>query len=307
MITLPKDDGVFTFIKPPGITSHDAVGIVRRILKIKRVGHSGTLDPLAYGVLPIFVGKATRLIEYTESFTKTYVAEGCFGISTDTEDSTGNCIAKAGSDVVSPTWETLLAVCNSFIGRIEQQPSMYSAIKVDGKRAYELARMGKMVTLPSREITIYSLDLLAYKYPYFTIKVTCSSGTYIRALLRDIFAKLAIPGTMTQLARTQVGPFRIEEGLTAEELESIKIDAFKSVDLAVAHYKSIYFTPSQVRAIKQGKRILVDHIDLSLGENTHTVANIDEYKPYFRSYGDNAFIGVVELVGAEFRVSKNLY
>ena len=160
-------DGVFTFLKPPGITSHDAVGICRRLLQEKRIGHSGTLDPLAYGVLPIFVGRATRLIEYTGHETKTYVAEGQFGFSTDTEDSTGHILTSVTSIDAEPTAQELAHVLSTFIGEQMQRPSKYSAIKINGKRAYELARAGEEFVLPERPITIYDCKLLAYKYPFF--------------------------------------------------------------------------------------------------------------------------------------------
>ena len=172
-------DGVLPFLKPPGITSHDAVGICRRILKEKRIGHSGTLDPMAYGVLPIFLGKATRLIEYTDGFDKTYVAECKFGTFTDTEDSTGqpvlpdkdmklaygvqllenSSIIKEG--LIPPTWDELTALLSRFVGTQEQRPSKYSAIKINGIRAYEYARKGIPVELPMRTITISNIELVA--------------------------------------------------------------------------------------------------------------------------------------------------
>ena len=213
-------DGVLPFLKPPGITSHDAVGICRRILKEKRIGHSGTLDPMAYGVLPIFLGKATRLIEYTDGFDKTYVAECKFGTFTDTEDSTGQPVlpdedmklvngvslledsSEINETLIPPTWDELSSVLSRFVGTQEQCPSKYSAIKINGIRAYEYARKGIPVELPMRTITISNIELVAYGFPYFTIRVTCSGGTYIRSLLRDICIQLGIPGTMTSLART---------------------------------------------------------------------------------------------------------
>lgn len=182
-------DGVISLIKPPGITSHDAIGICRRILKERRIGHSGTLDPLAYGVLPIFVGKATRAIEYTESIGKTYVAECKFGVETDTEDSTGNILSEWDYLDTMP-WERLEEVVKSFIGPMEQRPSKYSAIKINGQRAYDLARAGVEFELPTRPIHIYDIELLAYADPFFTIRVRCSAGTYVRALLRDICRRL---------------------------------------------------------------------------------------------------------------------
>ena len=212
-------DGVLPFLKPPGITSHDAVAICRRILKEKRIGHSGTLDPMAYGVLPVFLGKATRLIEYTDGFDKTYVAECKFGTFTDTEDSSGQPVlpdndmvlrdgvllnessqsSELSDAIVKPTFEELVNTLNTFLGVQNQRPSKYSAIKVNGIRAYEYARKGISVELPLRKIHIKNIELVAYGFPYFTVRVTCSGGTYIRSLLRDICVSLGIPGAMTSL------------------------------------------------------------------------------------------------------------
>ena len=250
-------DGVLPFLKPPGITSHDAVGICRRILKEKRIGHSGTLDPMAYGVLPIFLGKATRLIEYTDGFNKTYVAECKFGTFTDTEDSTGQPVlpdddmnltsgvtlladhSAINERLIPPTWDELSSVLSRFVGTQEQRPSKYSAIKINGIRAYEYARKGIPVELPMRTITISNIELVAYGFPYFTIRVTCSGGTYIRSLLRDICIQLGIPGTMTSLTRTCVGPFDIQSAYIAEELTIHGEKLLLPTDIAVSHLSKV--------------------------------------------------------------------
>lgn len=285
-------DGVLPFLKPPGITSHDAVAICRRILKEKRIGHSGTLDPMAYGVLPIFLGKATRLIEYTDEFSKTYVAECKFGTFTDTEDSTGQpvlpdssmslapgvvlhenvvhtnssgetdyieTVVPVGSyitdDIMVPSWQQLNEVLATFVGTQQQTPSKYSAIKVNGIRAYEYARKGIHIELPSRAITIESIELLAYGFPYFTIRVTCSGGTYIRSLLRDICLKLGIPGTMMSLARTEVGPFTIKGSYMAEELMVRGESLLLPTDSAVLHLSKIDVDSVQLKMMVQGKEL----------------------------------------------------
>lgn len=285
-------DGVFSFLKPPGITSHDAVGICRRLLKEKRIGHSGTLDPLAYGVLPIFVGKATRLIEYTENHRKIYVAEARFGIATDTEDSTGNMIAE--NSLVVPTYEEVVAAIASFIGLQEQVPSMYSAIKVNGKRAYELAREGKEFTLPSREIEIFHIELLAYAYPYMTFRVECSSGTYIRALIRDIAHKLGTVAMMTQLARTAVGDMSIHMSYTAEEVESLGEAVLSPMDSVLHHLPIISFAREEAIALGQGKLLPYDnHLqipDQGLG----------------RAYYESQFLGIIKRNRYKWRVEKNI-
>lgn len=290
-------DGVFPFLKPPGITSHDAVGICRRLLKERRIGHSGTLDPLAYGVLPIFVGKATRIIEYTESMTKTYVAEGRFGFGTDTEDITGNPLQAEVTPSTIPTWEVLAATVASFTGKQDQTPSIYSAIKINGRRAYELAREGVEFTLPARSIEISECSLLAYSYPYFTIRVTSSAGTYIRALLHDIAAKIGIPATMTQLARTAVGEYTIDKAVTAEELAEKGEGAVGTTDSALMHLPMVIVSENGFTALKQGKQWPYTNIDGFNGE----------INQMYRAYSDTGFFGIVTGTATGLKVVKNIF
>lgn len=290
-------DGVFPFLKPPGITSHDAVGICRRLLKERRIGHSGTLDPLAYGVLPIFVGKATRIIEYTESMTKTYVAEGRFGFGTDTEDITGNPLQAEVTPSTIPTWEVLAATVASFTGKQDQTPSIYSAIKINGRRAYELAREGVEFTLPARSIEISECSLLAYSYPYFTIRVTSSAGTYIRALSRDIAAKIGIPATMTQLARTAVGEYTIDKAVTAEELAEKGEGAVGTTDSALMHLPMVIVSENGFTALKQGKQWPYTNIDGFNGE----------INQMYRAYSDTGFFGIVTGTATGLKVVKNIF
>lgn len=290
-------DGVFPFLKPPGITSHDAVGVCRRLLKERRIGHSGTLDPLAYGVLPIFVGKATRIIEFTESMTKTYVAEGRFGYGTDTEDITGNPLQAEITPTTIPTWEELGAIVASFTGKQDQTPSIYSAIKINGRRAYELAREGVEFTLPARTIEITECTLLAYAYPYFTIRVTCSAGTYIRALLRDIEARVGIPATMTQLARTAVGEYTIDKAVTAEELVEKGEALVGATDSALMHLQPVNVSENGFIALKQGKQWPYTKIDGFHGE-------VDRL---YRAYNDAGFFGIVSGTDTGLKVVKNIF
>lgn len=307
-------DGVLPFLKPPGITSHDAVGICRRILKEKRIGHSGTLDPMAYGVLPIFLGKATRLIEYTDGFDKTYVAECKFGTFTDTEDSTGqpvlpdedmnlaygvqllenSSIIKEG--LIPPTWDELTALLSRFVGTQEQRPSKYSAIKINGIRAYEYARKGIPVELPMRTITISNIELVAYGFPYFTIRITCSGGTYIRSLLRDICIQLGIPGTMTSLTRTRVGPFSIQSSYIAEELTLYGEKIVLPTDIAVSHLLKVDVDSVQLKMMVQGKELPI------VEAFSHTVP----FEKY-RAYGPNGFIGILRRTKDSLKVDKNIF
>ena len=309
-------DGVLPFLKPPGITSHDAVAICRRILKEKRIGHSGTLDPMAYGVLPVFLGKATRLIEYTDGFDKTYVAECKFGTFTDTEDSSGQPVlpdtdmvlrdgvllnestqsSELADAIVKPTFEELVNTLNTFFGVQNQRPSKYSAIKVNGIRAYEYARKGIPVELPLRKIHIKNIELLAYGFPYFTVRVTCSGGTYIRSLLRDICVSLGIPGTMTSLARTQVGPFDIGCAKMAEELMIHGESLLLPTDTAVSHLSKVTVNSVQLKMMVQGKQLSIDS-EFSYTEPDH----------YYRAYGPHGFIGIMKRTNHTLKVEKNIF
>lgn len=309
-------DGVLPFLKPPGITSHDAVAICRRILKEKRIGHSGTLDPMAYGVLPVFLGKATRLIEYTDGFDKTYVAECKFGTFTDTEDSSGQSVlpdndivlrdgvllnessqsSELSDAIVKPTFEELVNTLNTFCGVQNQRPSKYSAIKVNGIRAYEYARKGISVELPLRKIHIKNIELLAYGFPYFTVRVTCSGGTYIRSLLRDICVSLGIPGTMTSLARTQVGPFDIGSAKMAEELMIHGESLLLPTDTAVSHLSKVTVNSVQLKMMVQGKQLSIDS-EFSYTKPDH----------YYRAYGPHGFIGIMKRTNHTLKVEKNIF
>ena len=309
-------DGVLPFLKPPGITSHDAVAICRRILKEKRIGHSGTLDPMAYGVLPVFLGKATRLIEYTDGFDKTYVAECKFGTFTDTEDSSGQPVlpdndmvlrdgvllnesfqsSELSDAIVKPTFEELVNTLNTFCGVQNQRPSKYSAIKVNGIRAYEYARKGISVELPLRKIHIKNIELVAYGFPYFTVRVTCSGGTYIRSLLRDICVSLGIPGTMTSLARTQVGPFDIGSAKMAEELMIHGESLLLPTDTAVSHLSKVTVNSVQLKMMVQGKELPISR-EFSFTEPDH----------YYRAYGPHGFIGIMKRTNHTLKVDKNIF
>ncbi len=297
-------DGVISLIKPPGITSHDAIGICRRILKERRIGHSGTLDPLAYGVLPIFVGKATRAIEYTESIGKTYVAECKFGVETDTEDSTGNILSEWDYLDTTP-WERLEERVKSFTGPMEQRPSKYSAIKINGQRAYDLARAGVEFELPTRLIHIYDIELLAYAFPFFTIRVRCSAGTYVRALLRDICRGGGDYGMMTQLCRTAVGQFDLEHSITIEELEILGEDALQPVDTLLTHLPAVYINDINRTRLVQGKQVPV-HTVKPFGDQCIAATEIP-VDTLVRAYDSNGFMSILRRMDSTLKVEKNIY
>ena len=297
-------DGVISLIKPPGITSHDAIGICRRILKERRIGHSGTLDPLAYGVLPIFVGKATRAIEYTESIGKSYVAECKFGVETDTEDNTGN-ILRTMDISKAPSWDMLEQAVQFFQGPIEQRPSKYSAIKINGQRAYDLARAGIEFELPTRLIHIYDIDLLAYAFPFFTIRVRCSAGTYVRALLRDICQRLGLCGMMTQLCRTAVGQCDIERSVTIEELETKGEQAIQQLDTLLTHLPAVYINDINRTRLVQGKQVPIHTVK----PNGMFCVSPEEISidTLVRAYDANGFMSILRRLDDTLKVEKNIY
>ena len=209
-------DGVLVVDKPAGWTSHDVVSRIRRISKVRRVGHAGTLDPLATGVLPILIGKATKLSRYLMGHDKVYEVEMHLGITTDTLDAEGEVLEEC---VPALEQEELLGMLQPFRGKIKQVPPMYSARKVAGKKLYELARQGKVVEREAREVDIYELELLSFELPRSTLRVRCSSGTYIRTLVDDIGRALGCGAHVSALRRHEVGPFNLDQALELGRLE----------------------------------------------------------------------------------------
>ena len=209
-------DGILNINKPTGMTSHDTVAKIRKILKQKRVGHAGTLDPAASGVLPICIGQGTRVAEYLSESGKAYQADIVFGIVTDTYDSEGSIIRTANaSDLTLSRIEEIL---QQFLGTQMQQPPRFSAIKIQGQPAYKRARAGEELSLAARPITITSLEILAWDNPRLTLAVICSKGTYIRSLAYDLGERLGCGAHLTSLIRTRSGPFALSESITLEQL-----------------------------------------------------------------------------------------
>jgi tRNA pseudouridine55 synthase len=246
-------DAVINLLKPPGMTSHDAVSFVRRIFRQKRVGHSGTLDPAAAGVLPVYLGNATRLVEYGDHFDKEYRAEIIFGYSTDTGDDTGKVLDRR--PVTPAHLESLAAAVSSFAGLYMQVPPMYSALKVNGRKLYELAREGKEVERPSRQVEIQAIRLLCQGNDRALIQAVCSKGTYIRTLCEDIGTRIGVPATMGFLLRTRVGPFKISQAATLEEIADLPENALLPADLAVSHFPACTFGEQDSRLLKQGRSL----------------------------------------------------
>ena len=247
--------GVINVLKPPGMTSHDVVYYIRRLYNIKRVGHAGTLDPAAAGVLPVFLGQATRLVEYMSDCQKSYRAEITFGFATDTGDSTGNVIKKEQCQM--PTEDRINDVLKSFIGKIQQIPPMYSAIKMNGKKLYELARAGIDVERKPRNVEIDNIELLELRKQAIVIDVTCSKGTYIRSLCTDIGEKLHCPTVLSFLIRTKVGDFSLGNSWTLAEIEQHKEKVVQPADQALSHMPAVNLSTEQAIAFQHGQSITV--------------------------------------------------
>ncbi|WP_074573404.1 tRNA pseudouridine(55) synthase TruB [Selenomonas ruminantium] len=269
--------GFLNILKPPGMSSHDVVGYVRRVLHTKKVGHAGTLDPAAAGVLPVAVGTATRLIEYLELTDKTYRAEIKLGIATDSGDDTGKVLTRQTdwSDFDRSTIEAALA---GFRGKIRQTPPAHSAIKINGQRACDLLRAGQEVEVPSREVTIYRLELLAHSHDSLLIDCDCSKGTYIRSLCQDIGEALGVPATMSFLLRRRVGDFTAENALTLEELSAAGAGALLPADQNLSSMQRFELNPKREKAFCNGL--------------SSTVRNFTAETESLRVYADGHFIGI---------------
>ena len=247
-------NGVIIIDKPQGKTSHDIVGIMRKKFGTRRVGHTGTLDPMATGVLPICIGNATRASDMLTESDKKYRAQLLLGKRTDTLDIEGDVLEERAVNV---TEQEIRDVIDTFIGEIDQIPPMYSAIKKDGKKLYELARQGIEIEREPRRINIYSIDIIDINIPYITVDVHCSKGTYIRSLCDDIGTKLGTGAVMTKLRRTYTAGFSIDDAYTIEQLDAIE-DLSKTLnptDSLFADLPQIYLNEKQERSIVNGVRM----------------------------------------------------
>lgn len=214
-------NGILIINKPPGMTSHDVVQVLRKILGVRKIGHTGTLDPSATGVLILCIGEATKIAQFLQGLPKEYLAEMIFGITTDTEDSQGKILSRVKCDI---SREAVEKVLENFRGTIEQIPPMVSAIKVGGRPLYKLARQGKTIERKPRKVKIYQLELLKFEpalNPKASLRIVCSKGTYIRTLYADIGKKLGCGAHLSQLIRTRVGDFSLEQSHTLSEIEKL--------------------------------------------------------------------------------------
>ena len=239
--------GILIIDKPAGWTSMDVCAKLRGILGERRVGHGGTLDPMATGVLPVFVGSATRAVEFAENSCKEYVAGLRLGLTTNTQDITGETLAARPADV-GP--EELEAALEGFRGELLQIPPMYSAVKIQGQKLYELARMGREVERRPRPVVIYALELLERTGPAdYRLRVRCSKGTYVRTLCHDIGAALGCGGCMSSLRRTEAAGFTIEQAVTIEEVQAQGEALLLPVDRFFAQYPAFRLTEERLERL----------------------------------------------------------
>lgn len=260
-------DGVLLIHKPYGITSFDVVARVRRLYGTKKVGHTGTLDPIATGLLPVLVGRAVKASEFLTEKDKEYVAGLRLGLTTDSEDITGNVLTECSN---IPDSETVLQTARQFTGEIMQVPPMYSALKVGGEKLVDLARKGIIIERQARPITVHELDIEGEGADY-TMRVFCSKGTYIRTLCADIGAKLGCGGIMTSLIRTKTGGFSLNEAHTLEELEALSPEEREKLllptELLFTHLQTLKLSDFYAKLSRNGCEIYQKKIgaDFPLG------------------------------------------
>jgi len=253
-------NGVLVLDKPKGITSHKAVSEVNKIIKAKRAGHTGTLDPFATGVLPICFDQATKIIPYMKNDFKKYEAVIHIGISTDTLDNTGKVLEERDPGIFNK--DVIIDAFSKYKGKIKQIPPMFSAIKKDGVRLYELARRGVEVERTPREVTINKIELVEFDSPFIRFKVECSRGTYIRVLAEDISNDLGCGGHLTELRRIESDGFNIDKALTIEDIKNGHIELTSLKDV-LSHMTEIRVSSDLASQIRQGKQIKKSHMDLN--------------------------------------------
>lgn len=248
--------GFLNFLKPPGMTSHDVVQWVRRLLGERRVGHAGTLDPAAAGVLVLGVGNATRLLEYAAAGRKEYRAEVTFGIATATQDAEGEVLARRAAGWLTPG--QVEAALGGFVGRIAQVPPLYSAVHHQGERLYRLARNGQQPEVPPRPVEVYGIRLLRWQggeYPHALLEVTCGPGTYIRTLAADLGERLGCGAHLSFLVRTASGGFRLAESCSPGELEAGRERWLLPPLEALSYLPRLVLGPAAAERVRHGRDI----------------------------------------------------
>jgi tRNA pseudouridine55 synthase len=248
-------DGVLNVLKPSGMTSHDVVSFLRRELKTKKIGHAGTLDPQATGVLPLCVGQATRLVEFIMYQDKEYLCEMTLGITTTTQDAWGEVVEICDFSPLS--LEEVKSIIPQLSGTITQTIPAYSAVKVDGIPLYKRTRLGMKTKTLSRQIQVYNIDIIKYEPPRVTFVIKCSKGTYVRTICHDWGQALGVGGHMSFLLRTKVGSFTLNESKTLEEIVALKEKALMPMEICVESLDKIILTEEEIKKIKHGQKLVL--------------------------------------------------
>lgn len=300
-------DGIINIYKEKGYTSHDVVARMRGILKQKKIGHTGTLDPEAVGVLPVCIGAATKLCDMFTDQSKTYETVLCLGTETDTEDMTGT-VLREDSSWQSFTQEQVTEAVLSFVGTYAQVPPMYSALKVHGKKLYEYARKGIEIRREPRNVEIFEISGISVKLPFVSMRVICSKGTYIRTLCADIGKKLGCGGCMQALTRVRVGNFLLENSITLAQLEELVranrlSEVLQPVDAVFFALPAAAVTAAGEKHLLNGNPLQPEEVQLLGGASDQQIAVAGEYVHAVRVYDrEQHFIGLYD-----FNEEQHLY
>jgi tRNA pseudouridine55 synthase len=266
--------GILLIDKPEGVASFEVVRRARKALGIRKIGHLGTLDPMATGLLPLCLLEATKLVPYLMPESKVYRARVRLGVATDTQDATGNVVAT--SEALPPP-EQICQAAAALVGEVTQVPPMHSALHIQGERAYRLARRGEAVDLPPRTVTIYELAVDEVAIPEFTMTVRCSQGTYVRTLAKDLGESLGCGAHLAALRRLAVGALRVEEALSLDALTELSREELKSRIIPLVHclpgLRPVEVGPAEARRLRQGQLLVRPADDLRDGEQVRVLAD----------------------------------
>ena len=287
-------NGILNIAKEAGYTSFDVVAVVRGVYRQRKSGHTGTLDPMATGVLPVALGKATKVCGMITDWDKEYIAELLLGKTTDTLDITGEVTGGDSDAVNSLTEKEITDAVNRYTGEIDQIPPMYSALKKDGRRLYDIARSGQVVERESRKVTIHRIEVLDITLPVVKIKALCSKGTYIRTLCDDIGRDLGCGGCMQSLIRSAVGPFNLDNAVTLDEIRHLRdegheeklYDYLMSIDTVFKNLPALTVTQEAEKKLLNGNKLSYDDFTETLSDSS-----AKEYRIY---HSDNSFAAIYE-------------
>jgi tRNA pseudouridine55 synthase len=272
--------GILNINKPAGWTSRDAVNRVQKLVRPAKVGHAGTLDPLATGVLVVCLGPATRLIDYVQQLDKEYLAAFLLGRTSPSDDTETEVVELRDPKI--PTRQEIEAALPKFLGRIDQVPPAYSAVKIAGQRAYTLARQGHEVAITARPVTIYEIEIIDYRYPRLQLRIRCGSGTYVRSLGRDLAAGLGTAAVMSELVRTRIGSFAAADSMTLSEitLEQIRANLLPPTT-AIGHLPQMVLSSESIEELRFGRPVAGDcHADCAgIDERGNLIAILTPKQP----------------------------